>query len=247
MAIQCLWPSNSADLPLLPGEIHVWSARLDCAEPFLERFAATLSVDETARANRFFLARDRSAFIAAHGILRQLLASYLHHAPADLHFGYQPRGKPFLVPHFRYTPLEFNIAHSHGLALLAFSLGSAVGVDVEFVRSDIASEEIAERYFAPQEVAELRSLPPAQRQEGFFSGWTRKEAYLKALGDGLQIPLASFRVSLTPSQPAVLESADNGRWSLHSLCPAQDFAGALVAEGKDWRVRCLNLTMNYVS
>jgi 4'-phosphopantetheinyl transferase len=247
MAIRCHWPDNSGDLVLPRGEIHVWSARLACAGPLVEHLAATLSVDETARANRFVFARDRRAFIVARGILRQLLAGYLHRAPADLQFAYHPRGKPFLVPPFQHTPLEFNIAHSHGLALLAFCLGSAVGVDVEFVRSDFASEEIAERYFAPQEVAELRSLPPAQRQEGFFSGWTRKEAYIKARGDGLQIPLASFRVSLTPSQPAVLESADNGRWSLHTLCPAQDFAGALVAEGKDWRVRCWNWTMNNAS
>jgi 4'-phosphopantetheinyl transferase len=244
MAIQCHWPSHSGDLLLLPGEIQVWSARLDCAGPLLERLAATLSVDETARANRFFFERDRNAFIVARGTLRQLLASYLHRAPTDLQFAYQPRGKPSLAPSSEDTPLEFNIAHSHGLALLAFCLGSSLGVDVEFVRPDIASEEIAGRYFAPQEVAELGSLPPSQRPEGFFCGWTRKEAYVKALGDGLQIPLASFRVSLTPSQPAVLECANSGRWSLHSLSPASDFAGALVAEGTDWRVRCWNWAMN---
>src|ERR1700690_1876917 len=98
MAIQCHWPSNCAELFLLHREVHVWSARLDCAAPLLERLAATLSADETARANRFFLARDRSAFIAARGILRQLLAGYLHRAPGDLQFGYHPRGKPFLAP-----------------------------------------------------------------------------------------------------------------------------------------------------
>jgi 4'-phosphopantetheinyl transferase len=240
MAIQCHWPSHSGGLTLLPGETHVWSARLDCSGPLVERLAAALSVDEMARANRFFFERDRSAFIVARGILRRLLANYLHRAPKDLQFAYHPRGKPFLSPPSQNTPLQFNVAHSHGLALFAFSLRSSLGVDVEYVRSDFATEEIAERYFAPQEVAELRSLPLAQRLEGFFCGWTRKEAYIKALGDGLQIPLASFRVSLTPSQPAVLESADSGRWSLHSLCPAPDFAGALVAEGKDWRVRSWN-------
>jgi 4'-phosphopantetheinyl transferase len=244
MAIQCDWPGNSGTPVLLRGEIHVWSARLDCAGLPLERLAATLSVDETARANRFFFARDRNEFIVARGILRQLLASYLHRAPTDLQFAYQPRGKPFLAPPSDGVPLEFNIAHSHGLALMAFSLGSALGVDVEFVRSDFATEEIAERYFAPQELAELLSLPPAQRPEGFFCGWTRKEAYVKALGDGLQIPLASFRVSLTPSQSAVLECADSGRWSLYSLSPAPDFAGALVAEDKDWRVRCWHWATN---
>jgi 4'-phosphopantetheinyl transferase len=247
MAIQCHWPSNPGDLLLFPGEIHVWSACLDSGGQLLERLTATLSADEMVRANRFFFARDRRAFIVARGILRQLLASYLHRAPTDVQFAYHPKGKPFISPTLHHTPLEFNIAHSHGLALLAFSLGSALGVDVEFVRPEFASEEIAERYFAPQEVAELRSLPPAQRPEGFFCGWTRKEAYIKALGDGLQVPLASFRVSLTPSQPAVLECADSGRWSLHSLSPAPDFAGALVAEGKDWRVRSWNWAVNHDS
>src|ERR1700730_2018678 len=120
MMIQCHWPSLSGVLPLLSGEIHVWSVRLDCSGPLVERFAATLSVDEMARANRFFFERDRTAFIVARGILRQLLANYLHRAPTDLQFAYHARGKPFLFPPSQGTPLQFNVAHSHGLALLAF-------------------------------------------------------------------------------------------------------------------------------
>ena len=124
--------------------------------------------------------------------------------------------------------------------MLAFSLGRDLGVDVELIRSDIASEEIASRYFAPREVAELQSLPPSARAEGFFLCWTRKEAYIKAVGDGLQISLASFRVSLVPSQPPCLESADSSRWTLRSLSPAPDYVGALVGEGKDWQLHCFD-------
>ena len=119
-------------------------------------------------------------------------------------------------------------------------VGRDLGVDVELIRSDIASEEIASRYFAPREVAELQSLPPSARAEGFFLCWTRKEAYIKAVGDGLQISLASFRVSLVPSQPPCLESADSSRWTLRSLSPAPDYVGALVGEGKDWQLHCFD-------
>lgn len=243
MAIQCVWPTNLGDPPLLPGEVHVWSAHLDCASPRLESLGSTLSPDETVRASRFHFERDRTAFVAARGILRYLLGMYLSYIPSKVQFSYLPRGKPLLSPSAHPTPIEFNISHSRGLALLAFSLGSPVGIDVELIRSDFANEQIAERYFTPEEVAELRSLPVTDRPEGFFRGWTRKEAYIKALGDGLQIPLGSFRVSLGSEHRPTLESQDSSRWSLCSLDPAVGFVGAVAAEGQDWRVRCWHWEM----
>jgi len=122
--------------------------------------------------------------------------------------------------------------------LLAFSLERQLGVDVELVRTDFASRKIAERFFSEQEVLELRSLPPAVQDEGFFLGWTRKEAYIKARGGGLQIPLKSFDVSLTPGKLERLQAADESRWSLRSLRPAPLYVGAVVGEGKDWQLRC---------
>jgi 4'-phosphopantetheinyl transferase len=241
------WAESSGELVLSPGEIHVWRAGLDCSQSILSRYAATLAADEKARAERFVFERDRNRFIAARGILRQLLGRYLHREPANLRFAYHAKGKPFLAHPATNRPLEFNIAHSRGLALLAFSFDFPLGVDIEFVRSDIAAEEIAERYFSPQEVVELLSLPPVARAEGFFLGWTRKEAYVKAIGGGLHIPLSSFRVSLTPARPAILESTDNSRWSLRSLSPGSEYAGALVAEGsedKDWQVHCWDWQMS---
>jgi 4'-phosphopantetheinyl transferase len=233
------WTSRpGGNLLIAPSEVHVWRVPLDSPGAVLLPLATTLSLEERARAEKFFFDRDRNAYIAARGVLRQLLARYLGGQPSELQFGYESRGKPFLASPSIAQPLNFNVAHSRNIALLAFSAGPPVGVDVEFIRTDIASEEIAVRYFAPQEVAELRALPPEQRPEAFFLGWTRKEAYVKALGDGLQIPLASFCVSLTPGQPATLESADSSRWTLRNLSPGTGYAAALIAEGKNWNLRC---------
>jgi 4'-phosphopantetheinyl transferase len=235
------WTSYpGGDLLISPSEVHVWRVPLDSPDALLQSLASTLSLEERARAGKFFFDRDRNAYITARGVLRQLLGRYLHRLPSELQFAYESRGKPFLATPSADQPLNFNVAHSRNIALLAFTAGPAVGVDVEFVRTDIASEEIAVRYFAPQEVAELHTLPPAQRPIAFFLGWTRKEAYVKAVGDGLQIPLASFCVSLTPSQPATLESADSSRWTLQNLSPGPGYAGALIAEGKDWTLRCFD-------
>jgi 4'-phosphopantetheinyl transferase len=234
------WTPPPDDLLISGGEVHVWRVPLDFPGAVLQPLAATLNLEERARADKFFFDRDRNAYITARGVLRQLLGCYLQRPPSGLQFAYESRGKPFLASPSADQPLNFNVAHSRNIALLAFTAGPPVGVDVEFIRTDIASEEIAVRYFAPQEVAELHALPPEQRPTAFFLGWTRKEAYVKALGDGLQIPLASFCVSLTPAQPATLESADGDRWSLRNLSPGPGYAGALLAEGKDWTLRCFD-------
>jgi 4'-phosphopantetheinyl transferase len=235
------WTSHlGGDLQISGAEVHVWRVPLDSPDAVLQPLVANLSLDERARAEKFLFDRDRNAYITARGVLRQLLARYLHRPPSELQFAYESRGKPFLAIPSQDQPVNFNVAHSRNTALLAFTAGSPVGVDVEFIRTDIASEEIAVRYFAPQEVAELRAVPLEQRPAAFFLGWTRKEAYVKALGNGLQIPLASFCVSLTPAHPATLESADSSRWTLRNLSPGPSYAGALVAEGKNWNLRCFD-------
>jgi len=231
------WGSDPGPLELEGHEIHVWRAYLDCTEIVLHQFEATLSSDEKDRADRFVLRRDRNHFVGTRGILRDLLARYLGRSPKDLQFDYSVLGKPYLREKILEKSVQFNVSHSHALALLAFTVGRNLGVDVELVRSGFASEEIADRYFSPQEVAELRTLSPSLREEGFFLCWTRKEAYVKARGEGLHIPLESFQVSLTPGQPERLESTDSCRWSMWSLYPDPQYAGALVAEGRDLRLR----------
>jgi 4'-phosphopantetheinyl transferase len=224
-------------LELEGNEIHVWRAHLDCDETVLAQLEGTLASDEKARADRFVFQRDRNAFVATRGILRELLGRYVNRAAAHLEFDYGAQGKPALRSESSQKSVQFNVSHSHGVALLAFALGRQVGVDVELVRPDFAGEKIAERFFSPQEVTELRSLPPLLQDEGFFLCWTRKEAYIKARGEGLQIPLQSFHVSLTPGKPANLQAADSSRWSLRSLRPDPRYVAALVGEGRDWHLR----------
>lgn len=236
------WNSGAANVALGEREVHVWRVPLARSAAEISLARGTLSADETLRADRFYFQRDRDAFIATRGALRQLLGRYLGQPPEELAFDYGAYGKPSLRQVSKGLAIEFNVSHAHGLALVAFSLGRQLGVDVEFLRPDIASEEIAERFFSPQEVVELQSLPPTKRTEGFFLCWTRKEAYIKAIGDGLQIPLKSFHVSLTPSEPERLESVDSERWKLLSLRPDAAFVGAVVAEGQDWELHCWDWT-----
>jgi 4'-phosphopantetheinyl transferase len=212
-------------------EIHVWRAILDREEDFRNRLAATLSPDEKARAERFHFERDRNHYIVARGTLRELLAKYLGRAPGELAFSYGDQGKPSLAEETAAGGLCFNVSHSHGLVVYAIARGRNLGIDVELVHAESASEEIARRYFSDAEVNELLSLPPAARAEGFFNCWTRKEAYLKARGFGLQIPLDSFSVSLIPGRAAALLSGVEPGWHLSIFCPAQDYVAAVVYDG----------------
>jgi len=230
-------PPAQPRLVLTGNDIHVWRALLSCEEAVIRRLEASLSPDEKSRAGRFVFPRDRDHFIAGRGILRVLLGTYLRRPAAEVGLAYEPGGKPVLRPGGPDPPIRFNLSHAYGVAVYAFAIGREVGVDVEAVRPDGTDDEIAERFFSPREIAELRSLPHELRHEGFFLCWTRKEAYIKARGRGLRIPLDSFDVSLTPGKPEELRSTDHDRWSLRSLQPAPGYVGAVVAEGKDWGMR----------
>jgi 4'-phosphopantetheinyl transferase len=231
------WAPNSGQFEFEDQEVHVWRAYLDCEEIELHRFDETLAPDEKARADRFVFRQDRNRYVAARGALRELLGRYLDRSPAAIEFDYTTKGKPSLRAALNERSIQFNVSHSHGLALLAFALGRNLGIDVEFIRPELPADEIAQRYFSPKEVMELRTLPPSLRAEGFYLCWTRKEAYIKATGEGLHVPLESFNVSLTPGRPERLESTDSGRWSMRSLYPDPFYAGALVAEGQNLRLR----------
>jgi 4'-phosphopantetheinyl transferase len=212
-------------------EVHIWQAMLDVGETAVQRLSAHLTPDEEDRASRFVFEGHRDRFKVARGILRELLSSYVGQSPASVQIETGRFGKPALSRESRVPDVRFNLTHSDGLALYAFSLEREVGIDVEKIRSGTAFAEIAERYFSAQEVQDLRALPCELRPEGFFLGWTRKEAYIKARGGGLNISLDSFDVSLTPGQPVVLNSTDRERWVMWPLNPCLGFAGALVVEG----------------
>jgi len=213
------------------NEIQVWRAWLDRDIEVVRQLESTLSPDEIARSNRFHFAKDKSHFIAGRGILRELLGKYLGKAPASLEFSYGEHGKPALAGANATSGISFNLSHSGGLAVYAFAKARNLGVDVERIKPDFVSEGIARRYFSTREVNDLIGLPPEERPHAFFDCWTRKEAYLKARGVGLQIPLDSFSVSLLPGQPAEFLGGVESCWHLAALPSVEGYAGALVYDG----------------
>ena len=232
-------PLAEADWSLHPDEICVWSASLDEPAGIPGQLAALLAFDERERAACFHFARDRDRYTVARARLRILLAGYLQCAPEALKFSYGPRGKPELAR--PQSDVCFNVSHSHELALYAIGRGRALGVDIEWMRDGVAESGVAERFFAADEVAALHKLPIAQRRSGFFACWTRKEAYLKARGDGIAVELDSFSVSLEPGGQAQLRRGEQiERWRLAALEPASGYQAALCAEGGDWRMRCFH-------
>lgn len=247
------WLSPSTDLAITADEVHIWRAPLDVPDVLLERLWPTLSEEEQQRAQRFHFDHDRIHFVAAHGVLRAILGAYLKRPPSQLRFATTPYGKPFLTDTAgAASDLTFNLTHSHNLALIAVTVKRHVGIDVEFMRSEFVGEPIAERFFSRLEVAALRSLPPDSRIEGFFNCWTRKEAYIKARGEGLSMPLDQFAVSLAPGSPAALlqtatDPHELTRWRLETLAPAPGFAAAVAVEGSAWRLRCWDANNKFIA
>jgi 4'-phosphopantetheinyl transferase len=229
-------PLSERELP--EDYIHVWRAALSVGNTTLQQLVEYLSPQELARSDRFLFESDRLHFIVARGILRELLGEYLKQPPHSIRIEAGAYGKPVVHGETGASSLRFNLSHSHGLALYAFARGREVGIDVEKIRPEIALQGIESRYFSAQEGRELQKLPDNLRAEGFFLCWTRKEAYLKARGQGLQVPLDSFDVSLTPNEPPNLNSADRKRWTIRSCYPHPGFVGALVSEGHQNRTKC---------
>jgi 4'-phosphopantetheinyl transferase len=226
-------------LTLGVDEVHVWHANLD--EHGADRLRPLLADDEIARADRFHFTKDRNHYVVARALLRKLLASYLGLSATELRFAYAEKGKPSLEPS-PSSAINFNLAHSHGRALYAFSHGREIGVDLEFIREDLEAEKIAERFFSPRETDELRSVPAELRKQAFFNCWTRKEAYIKARGEGLSLPLDEFDVSLAPGETAALlrnhkEPDEVERWTMRSIPVPGGYVAALVVEGRDWRLK----------
>jgi 4'-phosphopantetheinyl transferase len=220
-------------------EVHVWYAELAEFRAQMGEYLGILADEEKSRAERLYLQRDRERFIIAHGILREILGLYLNRAPNTLSFYNGSHGKPALEFQPGADGILFNISHSHGVALYAITRGRALGIDIELTRSDLDVDQIAERFFSPGEIATLRALPRNLRTHAFFLCWTRKEAYIKAKGEGLSLPLDRFEVSLIPGEPAVLlrtepDADEAGRWSLRELATAPNYVATLAAEGRGW-------------
>ena len=237
------WSFPPETIILGSDEVHVWRVSLVEPPSQIESFLHTLAADEQTRAERFYFQRDRERFIIAHGVLRAVLGLYLNRAPECLSFCYRSHGKPALTRESGEDAIRFNMSHSHGVALYAVARGREVGIDLEFIRRDLEVEQIAERFFSRREIATLRALPIDLRKYAFFLCWTRKEAYIKARGEGLSSPLDQFDVSLIPGEPAALQStrpdsAEALRWSLQELTLASGYVAALAVEGRGCSLSC---------
>ncbi|HLI09709.1 MAG TPA: 4'-phosphopantetheinyl transferase superfamily protein [Ktedonobacteraceae bacterium] len=236
------WATSPADLTLSENQVHVWRNFLHASQEVRDRMLSVLSEEERIRAGRFYFERDRQRWIMAHGVLRILLARYLHLEPEKLLFVSNEYGKPALAPLYE-SRLEFNLSHSRDIALYALTNDRQVGVDIEYMKDGIEYDELARVSFSPNERAVLRSLPQEAKHEAFFNCWTRKEAYIKARGMGLSLPLDLFDVSLLSGKPAALlasreDPREAQRWTFQHLFPGPGYAGALAVEGSGWQLHC---------
>jgi 4'-phosphopantetheinyl transferase len=214
-----------------PGEVHVWRIELDCAATSAAALRATLSLEEMQKAARFRSLELCERWTVARGALRCILATYARCEPSVLVFRAAPYGKPALA--WPGEHISFNLSHTAGLALVAITGNGRVGIDAETVRSEIDVEDLSRRFFAPAEAAEILALSPDARRAAFFTCWTRKEAFVKALGGGLSVPLDRFQVSVRSDRPARLlwiDGEESDRWSLLDVSEP-GVAGALVVEG----------------
>jgi len=226
------WSQTPDALELRPHTVDIWRVQINIPAESRKLLEATLSADETERAGRFHFPADRERFTTSHGCLRDVLGRYTHCEPHERSFSNGEYGKPVLVSN---EGVDFNLTHSGDYALIAIARGRKVGVDVERIRKGISSNVIARQYFSKAEVAELQALPIEEREVAFFTCWTRKEAYIKAQGLGLSLPLESFDVSLSFHEPALLRATrpdelEASRWTLRSLEIDPLYAAAVAVE-----------------
>ena len=216
-------------------DLHGWQTTLDQPLSRVQELKLLLSREEVERAERLHFERDRTRFLARRGLLRIILGYHLGVDPHTVQFRYAARGKPEVAEISDKGKLSFSMSHSHGLALYVIGWNRNVGIDVEKIRPLHEAEPIARRFFSTSEVTAIQELPESQKMLGFFNCWTRKEAYLKATGDGLSRPLDEIIVSLAPGERAQLMSVagdrkEPSRWSLIDVTPAPGYVAAVCVE-----------------
>lgn len=237
-SLQFLWNDRPDQCGLNDSDVHVWAADLDAPAEQISAFERTLATDERDRAGRYVFARDRNRFVSGRGLLRAILGTYLEMEPAQVRFVYGPHGKPALS-----GSCHFNVAHCEDLLLVALTRVCPVGIDVERIRALDDAEELAVRFFSPGEIAQLKKVSKDQQAAAFFSLWTRKEAYLKATGQGISELLSQIEVSFLDGQPAKVISISGSpqaaaQWTLKELTPARHFKAALAAAAKGLQLSC---------
>ena len=225
-----LWPS-------LQGEdVHVWLANLNQPDSVAGWLLSTLNKDERHQAGRFHFNRHRVHYIASHGILREILSRYLRIPPQAIRFRFGVKGKPSIDAENSDETVHFNMAHSGSYALYAISRRPKTGADIEKVREIIDRDQFVSRNFSMIEVDTYQNLPHKLQEEAFLNCWTRKEAYIKAIGDGLHKPLDQFSVSITPGEPARLvnivgDPKSGSQWTLRGFNPVSGYVAAIAVKG----------------
>jgi 4'-phosphopantetheinyl transferase len=242
VANDIFWPQTPAGGSPRGTDVHVCAAHLDLPLETLARFASILSEEEQERAARFRFETHHNRFVAGRAVLRSILAAHLDCAPDELDFNYGPNGKPALSGRLAQSGIFFNLAHSEDLALIAVTRVGPIGVDVERIRPMSEADDLVERFFSARENTLFQTLPEDQKCAAFFNLWTRKEAWLKATGEGIGDSLNRVEVTFLPGEsPQFLalpqESGVFNNWALRDLAPANGFVGAVALPNVQFSIR----------
>ena len=248
------WPSPPADLSLSRDDVHVWCSSLNFPDISIGQMAQVLSADELKRAERFHFHENRNQFIAAHALLRKLLAKYMNIEAGRISFEYGRNGKPFLSEKCSYEKIRFNLSRSNGYAIFAFANDREIGVDIEYVKEFAYMDKVAEQVFSPKDNAVLRSFAKIEKKEAFFTFWSRKEAYLKAIGEGFSsasdtVDISSYTIDESISVYSKGNSGAISCWTIQDLTPLPGFIAAFAVEGAGavyhcWQIHRISLMDN---
>lgn len=234
------WPHRAAPPALPTKQVHIWLVDLRTTASARERLLPVLTAAERTRALRFIFEKDQQQFIVARGCLRQLLEYYTGQPASRIAFTEGPHGKPALAPSQNADDLHFNVSHSQGYALYAFCRDAELGIDLEGIRPTTDVAAIAQRFFSPQETETLLTANAEHQRRGFFTYWTRKEAYLKAIGKGLTMPLNQFNIGHFPDHGFVHAKHASGytptSWFIQDLAVGSGFKAAICTYKNEWHL-----------
>lgn len=227
-----IWKISDKKPSLNKDDVHIWRMDLDRPTSEIEKGWQILSPEEKTRANRFVQSGRRQRFVASHAAFHAILATYLRELKGQIRFRYNSYGKPYLKNN---PALRFNLSDSRSFALCAVAWNREIGIDIEFMKSDICAERIAERFFSPQESQALKALPPEKQLEGFYQMWTLKEAYIKGNGLGLSFFFQRFAIDIKAKKEALLwvdcDPSAPVEWALFPISSAKGYKAALAAQG----------------
>lgn len=229
------WQKQYCQAALPHGEVHLWLVSIAAMEAQLDDLCSLLSEEEINQAERFHFEKDQKRYVVARGMLRKILSQYCQFEPEAHQFGYNQYGKPYLTDN---DWLRFNVSHSGDKILYGFTQNRELGVDIEYVKPFENAHQIVERFFSDHEKNQFRSVPDHMKNRAFLNCWTRKEAYIKALGKGMSLPLDEFSVYFMPDEPACLletkhDIREKDRWTLQEIKVGEGYVAAVTVEGRN--------------